>query len=76
MKINNLKLSNFQLKLFLQIKSEAKAIKISVLFCLLVSKFNVLLKCLLPYAHLIVYPKIYGQGGFRPLLKQMNFCLL
>ena len=24
-------------------------------------KFNVLLKCLLPYTHLIVYPKIYEQ---------------
>ena len=60
-KINNLKLNNCQLKLFLQIESEAKAIKISLLSCLPVEKFNILLKWLLSYTHLIVYPKIYGQ---------------
>ena len=26
-----------------------------------VEKLNVLLKCLLPYTHLIIYPKIYEQ---------------
>ena len=59
--MKNLKLNNCQLIPFLQIKSEAKTIKISVISCLPVKKVNVLFKCLLPYIHLIVYPEIYGQ---------------
>ena len=67
--INNLKLDNCQNKLSLQIKSEAKAIKISILSCFPDEEFNLLLKCLLPYTNLIVYPKIYirraSSGGSR-----------
>ena len=41
---------------------EAKTIKISVLCCLLAEKFNVLLKCLLRYTNLIVYPQYMGSA--------------
>ena len=57
-----LKTENCQLKLFLQIKSEAKAIEISVLCCSPFEKFNVLLKCLLPYTYLIICLKYIGSG--------------
>ena len=50
------------MKLFLQKKFETKAIQISVLCCLQVEKFNILLKCLLPYTHPILYPKGIGSG--------------
>ena len=50
------------MKLFLQKKFETKAIQISVLCCLQVEKFNILLKCLLPYTHPIIYRKCIGSG--------------
>ena len=73
MKNNNLKLSNYQLNFFEQIKSEAKAIKNSVLFYLPVKKFNVLNVFYLK--HILSYTQNIWAVGFRPLLKQMNFVL-
>ena len=49
-------------------RSEAKAIKISKLkwfFC----KFDILLECLLPYLHAIIYQGV----GFWSLIKQLSF---
>ena len=43
-------------------KLETKAIKISVLCCYEVEQFNLLLECLLPYTHPIIYPKCIGSG--------------
>ena len=43
-------------------KFETKAIKISVLCFWEVEKFNLLLECLLPYTHPIIYPKCIGSG--------------
>ena len=63
------KLGNFQIKLFLQEESEAKPIHISVLYCLPVEKFNMLLKCLLPYTHPITYLKYTGSGA-QTLVKE------
>ena len=43
-------------------KIKKKAIKISVLCCWEVEKFNLLLECLLHYAHPIIYSKCIGSG--------------
>ena len=43
-------------------KVEAKTIEISVLCCLQVEKFNILLESLLPYTYPIIYPKCVGSG--------------
>ena len=48
--------------LFFKIKSEAKVIKMSVLYCLPVEKLNVLLKFFLPYTHLIICQKCMDSG--------------
>ena len=50
------------MKLFLQKKLETKAIKISVLYCLPVEKFNRLLECLLLCTRSIIYPKCMDSG--------------
>ena len=76
---NNLKLNNFNSKFFSRKKVEGKTIKSSVLCCLQVEKFNILLECLLPYAHLIIFPKCMGSGiqtTVKPnkLLSVMNEC--
>ena len=67
------------MKLFLQKKFETKAIQISVLCCLQVEKYNILLKCLLPYTHPILYSKGIGSGiqtTVKPnkLLSVMDVC--
>ena len=60
--MNNLKLNNCSMKLFLLKISEAKAIKISVLYGLPVEKYNILLNA----CYAILYSK--GRGmGFKSL---------
>ena len=49
-----------------------KAIKISVLCCLSVEKFNILIECMLHW-HILSYSQNIWAAGFRPLIKQMNF---
>ena len=44
-------------------KFEAKTIKILVQSCLPVQKFNIFLKCLLPYMYPVVYSKCIGSGN-------------
>ena len=70
-KINNLKLKNCQLKLSLQIKSEAKAIKVSALNCLAVENlmyyFNAC--CII---HILSYTQNIWALGFRALLKKIG----
>ena len=49
-----------------------KAIKISILCCLAVEKFDILLECLLPDTNPVVYPNCIGSG-IHQMLKQVNF---
>ena len=43
-------------------KQKPSVLSISVLCCFPVEKFNVLLECLLPYMHAILYPKCISSG--------------
>ena len=54
--------------------------KVSVLCCLQVEKFNILLECLQPYTYPILYPKCIGSGiqnNVKPnkLLSVINQCV-
>ena len=66
-KLSNLNRNNCQIKLFLWKNYDRKAIKMLVL-CFRVEKFNVLLECLLPHTHSIVYTKRVG-GGIQTTVK-------
>ena len=70
-KINNLKLKNCQLKLSLQIKSEANAIKVSALNCLSVGNLMYYLNacCII---HILSYTQNIWALGFRALLKKIG----
>ena len=62
MKIKQLKAEQLLNQTFSPEKSETKAIKISVLCCLPIEKLNILLECLLPCTHPILYSKCIGRG--------------
>ena len=64
----------FSLEIF-----ETNAIKMSLLCCLEVEKFNLLLDCLLPYTHPTIYSKCLGseiQTIVKPIkyLSVMSVC--
>ena len=65
MKNKQFKIEQLSTQTFPPDKIRSKTIEISVLSCLPVDKFNVLLECFLPYTHLI-HPKIYGQWDSDP----------
>ena len=76
---NNLKLNNFNSNVLSRKTAETKPIKTSVLCCLQVEKINILLECLLPYAHPMIFPICMGNGiqtTVKPnkLLSVMNEC--